>query len=246
MVHSLRPFFIMLLISLFLSFAIEPASTGSSGGNAPRASALAWSFSRSSRLGRASATPWADVLSDQVTQFVDDAPGYIDDAQEWFNDHGIDVNFDDLRDSSSRAVTRRSSRRTSPRERSTSARPSPTPSSRFHDRALHLLFGGRKGPNCGAMSARCFRRSSARGAAGLGSAHREDRRATSRLGACSASSPAVRTSLAFVAIGLPSPLPLGLWVGFMSQFIPVVGTYLAGALPLAHRLIDNPSPGCGR
>ena len=49
--------------------------------------------------------------------------------------------------------------------------------------------------------------------------------------------------LAFVAIGLPSPLPLGLWVGFISQFIPVVGTYLAGALPLLITLIDKPISG---
>ena len=38
------------------------------------------------------------VLSDQVTQFVDDAPGYIDDAEKWFNDNGIEVNFDELQD----------------------------------------------------------------------------------------------------------------------------------------------------
>ena len=50
-------------------------------------------------------------------------------------------------------------------------------------------------------------------------------------------------SLAFIAIGLPSPLPLGIWVGFMSQFIPVVGTYLAGALPLLIALIDKPITG---
>jgi predicted PurR-regulated permease PerM len=36
----------------------------------------------------------------------------------------------------------------------------------------------------------------------------------------------------FVLIGLDYWLPLALWVGFVSQFIPTIGTYLAGALPV--------------
>lgn len=41
----------------------------------------------------------------------------------------------------------------------------------------------------------------------------------------------------FVIIGLPYWLPLALWVGFVSQFIPTVGTYLAGALPIVIALV---------
>jgi predicted PurR-regulated permease PerM len=36
----------------------------------------------------------------------------------------------------------------------------------------------------------------------------------------------------FVLVGLDYWLPLALWVGFVSQFIPTIGTYLAGALPV--------------
>jgi predicted PurR-regulated permease PerM len=45
---------------------------------------------------------------------------------------------------------------------------------------------------------------------------------------------------AFELIDLPFALPLALWVGVMSQFIPVVGTYLAGALPIVIALLDDP------
>ena len=45
---------------------------------------------------------------------------------------------------------------------------------------------------------------------------------------------------AFEAIGLPSSLALALWVGVMSQFVPVVGTYIAGALPLVIALLGDP------
>ncbi len=46
--------------------------------------------------------------------------------------------------------------------------------------------------------------------------------------------------VAFALIGVPFALPLALWVGVMSQFIPVVGTYLAGALPILIALLDDP------
>jgi len=46
--------------------------------------------------------------------------------------------------------------------------------------------------------------------------------------------------IALTLIGVPFPLALALWVGVMSQFIPVIGTYLAGALPILIALLDNP------
>lgn len=45
---------------------------------------------------------------------------------------------------------------------------------------------------------------------------------------------------AFELANVPFALPLALWVGVMSQFLPVVGTYLAGALPLVIALLDDP------
>ncbi len=42
------------------------------------------------------------------------------------------------------------------------------------------------------------------------------------------------------ALGVPFALPLALWQGFVSQFIPVVGTYIAAAVPLLVALLDDP------
>ncbi|MDY7101154.1 MAG: AI-2E family transporter [Actinomycetota bacterium] len=47
-------------------------------------------------------------------------------------------------------------------------------------------------------------------------------------------------AVAFTVIDLPFPLPLALWVGLISQFVPVVGTYLAGLLPILIAVIDDP------
>jgi predicted PurR-regulated permease PerM len=44
----------------------------------------------------------------------------------------------------------------------------------------------------------------------------------------------------FWLIGLPYPAALGVWVGVVSSLIPVVGTYLAGLLPIAVALGDRP------
>lgn len=42
----------------------------------------------------------------------------------------------------------------------------------------------------------------------------------------------VCTSAFLFALDIPYWLPIGLWVGLVSQFIPTIGTYLAGALPV--------------
>ncbi|MSV96533.1 MAG: AI-2E family transporter [Actinobacteria bacterium] len=46
--------------------------------------------------------------------------------------------------------------------------------------------------------------------------------------------------IAFQAIGTPAPVAMALWVGIVSQFLPVVGTYLAGVLPLLLTFLDSP------
>ena len=44
----------------------------------------------------------------------------------------------------------------------------------------------------------------------------------------------------FQSLGTPAPVALALWVGLISQFLPVVGTYLAGILPILVTLLDSP------
>ena len=44
----------------------------------------------------------------------------------------------------------------------------------------------------------------------------------------------------FQAIGTQAPVALALWVGFVSQFLPVVGTYLAGILPVVVPFVASP------
>jgi predicted PurR-regulated permease PerM len=51
---------------------------------------------------------------------------------------------------------------------------------------------------------------------------------------------ALATGLALVIIGVPYAVPLALWVGIISQFVPVLGTYIAGALPVLIAALNDP------
>ena len=42
------------------------------------------------------------------------------------------------------------------------------------------------------------------------------------------------------SIGTPAPIALAIWVGLVSQFLPVVGTYLSGVLPILLAFLDSP------
>ncbi len=46
--------------------------------------------------------------------------------------------------------------------------------------------------------------------------------------------------IALQAIGAPAPIAMALWVGLVSQFLPVIGTYLAGILPVLLAFIESP------
>lgn len=48
------------------------------------------------------------------------------------------------------------------------------------------------------------------------------------------------TFIVLQGLGVPFAVPLALWQGLVSQFIPVVGTYIAAAVPLVVALLEDP------
>jgi predicted PurR-regulated permease PerM len=52
---------------------------------------------------------------------------------------------------------------------------------------------------------------------------------------------AVAHYIVLVILGVPFALPLALWMGIVSQFVPIFGTYIAAALPLVVALLQSPS-----
>jgi predicted PurR-regulated permease PerM len=51
---------------------------------------------------------------------------------------------------------------------------------------------------------------------------------------------AVFHGIVFTSAGVRSPIALALWVGLISQFLPVIGTYFAAVLPVVITFLDSP------
>jgi predicted PurR-regulated permease PerM len=51
---------------------------------------------------------------------------------------------------------------------------------------------------------------------------------------------AAATFVVLTILGIPFAVPLALWQGFVSQFIPIIGTYIAAAVPLLVALLEDP------
>lgn len=240
LVERLRSLLIMILVSLFLSFALEPA--------------VNWLQRRGMRRGVATLGVFVvvlaaiagflfavgTVLSDQVVRLVDDAPGYIEDTQAWLGRRGIEVNVDELL---------------------AEFQAGGAAASFAQDLAANIIDVGTAvlgvlfqlltiglftfyltadGPRfrrtiCSVLSPR--RQTEV--------LHVWDV-AISKTGGYIYSR-ALLAALSFVfhwvvfsIIGLPSPLPLALWVAVISQFVPVIGTYIAGVVPGLIAVLDDP------
>ena len=104
-------------------------------------------------------------------------------------------------------------------------------------RLLHLRRGpGAAGASCPPGSRRGTSGSSPRS----GRSRWTRPAATCCPGWCWPCSTPLATGVLLWAIGVPFWLPLAIWTGVVSQFIPTVGTYLAIALPALIALSDQP------
>lgn len=244
MVRSLRSLFIVILISLFLSFAIEPAVNRLERSGIRRGGGV-WIVYLVMLLGIAGfSAAIGTALATQITDFIDDAPRLIDDAEIWLQENvDEDIDLTELRDefvADGRAADL---------------------AGQFADDivnlgttliniifqaftiALFTFYLVAEGPKlrrtiCSFLEPE--RQEMVLDVWDL-AIQKTGGYIYSR-GILAVFSAAVHW-VAFEIIDLPFPLPLALWVGVVSQFIPVIGTYFAGALPLVIGLLDEPRTG---
>lgn len=240
---DLRSLSIMILVSLFLSFAIEPAVNRLERWNIRRGLATGLMFL--SVLGAIGGFGIAvgSLLADQLTEFSDNIPNYLSDIDEFLEDNfGIEGATADIQNDYEDGALAK--------QLGTFA----DDLAQFGSTIVNILFQiftiglfsfylVAEGPK--------LRRS----ICSLLPAHRQKRVlevwdiAIAKTGGYIASRAilALISALihwaAFAIIGMPSSLALAIWVGVISQFIPVVGTYIAGILPLLVGLLDEPSTG---
>lgn len=244
LVRELRSLLIMILVSLFLSFAIEPAVNRLEKMGVRRGVGCGIVFlTLFVMLGL---FVWAigTVLADQITEFVDEAPTFIEDAEKWIEDtFDVEVDTNELLDE-------------------------------FQDGGSAADLATRLAGDLVSLGARVVNILFQLLTIGLFTFYLVVDGPRLRRAICSLLEPARQEQVlsvwelaidktggyiysrgilaiistivhwvAFEVIGAPFPLALALWVGFFSQFIPVIGTYIAGALPVLIGLLDDPAQG---
>jgi predicted PurR-regulated permease PerM len=242
---ALRGLAITLLVSLFLSFAMEPAVNRLARRGWRRGSATALVFVIVLLFSSLFAFAIGSLVFRQVSDFIDKAPEYVDNVQDWVNDtFHANVDFDELRKElqNPQGGAQRFATNIAGSALKVGAAALAVVFQIFTI-ALFTFYLVADGPR--------LRRS-------ICSLLPPDRQRTvldtwdlaiektggylySRciLAALSTAFHAV----ALWVIGVPFAIALAFWVGIMSQFIPVVGTYIAGALPVLIGLIHDPVQG---
>ena len=243
LLEALRPLILVLLVAFFLSFALEPAVNRLERAGLRRGLGTALVMVTLVAALGGFGIQVGSLLAEQVTEFSENVPEYLSDVDEWLEDSfGIENATADLR-----------------ADYDTGALASwlgdvADDLARFGTTVVNILFQlftvglftfylVAEGPKLRRLICSFI-------------AERHQRHvlevwdlAIEKTGGyiLSRSLLALGSSLvhwaAFEIIGLPSALALALWVGIMSQFVPVVGTFIAGALPLVIALLGDPVDG---
>ena len=241
--ESLRSLFIMLLVALFVSFAVEPAVNALERGNIRRGLGTALVFlALLAGLGGFGFAMGA-LLSEQVTELNDNLPGYLESIDEFLADNfGIENATTDVRANwDTGALAERLSGFADDL-------------AKFGSTVANVLFQVftiglfafylvAEGPKLRRTVCSLLPQKRQKYVLEIWDV------AIAKTGGYIVSRgvlaviAAVVHWAAFEIIDLPSGLALAIWVGVVSQVVPVVGTYLAGALPVLIGLIDEPASG---
>lgn len=239
---QLSGFLLIIAISLFLSFAIEPAVNHLEDRGWKRSPATLFCFLMLVVVGGLFLFVMGDLVVTQVSDLVEKAPSYLEESATWVNDtFGTDITTTDITDQ--------------------------IQSYQSDITNIATNLGGRVLTLTGTFFGLVFQGLTI----GLFSYYMTSQGPQMRRNMCSflpernqrtvlllwelaiqktggwiysrlvlAALSSVTAWVFLAVIGVPSPLALGLWVGLISQFIPAVGTYLAGALPILIALLNDP------
>ncbi|MGI9609858.1 MAG: AI-2E family transporter [Acidimicrobiia bacterium] len=240
--ESLSGFLVTILISFFFSFALEPAVNWLERRGVRRGLGTFLMFS-AALIGIA-AFGWivGTVLAEQTTQFVNDAPALIDDLEIWLQDNVDEsVDLDRVRD---RFLSDDGLGEQLTGLADNVVGLGATVVGLVFDIftiALFTFYLTADGPRL--RRTICARLKPERQRRVLGvwdlAIQKTGGYILSRTVLALISS--IVTWIAFSIIGVPFPLALAAWVGVVSQFVPVVGVYIAGSLPLILTLLESPT-----
>jgi len=242
LLRELHDLLIILLVSLFLSFALEPAVNRLERMGVRRGAGTGLVFLSTLAASGIFIFAIGTLLADQVTELVDQAPGYITDIEQWVEEtFNVEVETEELVSEfqADGAATSFATRL---------AGNLVDLGSQIVGLMFSILTIGlftfylvADGPRIREVICRLLRPQHQRRVLGIWDLAIDKTGGYIYSRAILAIISAGVHWAAFAAIGVPFPLPLALWMGLVSQFIPVVGTYIAGAFPLLVALLDSPS-----
>jgi predicted PurR-regulated permease PerM len=240
---QLRDLLITLLIALFLSFALEPAVNTLARRGWRRGTATGVVFVVFLLLSAVFVFAIGKVVFDEVQKLVDNAPGYISDAEGWLN-RTFDLNLSSdtlnqqLSDTNGPVRTFVSQAAGNAVGLSFSAVGAVF---RIFTIALFVFYLVADGPRFRRVVCSFLRPKRQRVVLDTWEI------AIQKTGGYiySRGLLAILSGLfhwaAFEIIGVKYAIALAVWVGLTSQFIPVVGTYMAAALPILIALASSPA-----
>ena len=243
-VRALRSLLIVLLVSLFLSFAIEPAVNRMEQRGIRRGlgtwimflAILAVIGGFSAAVGTALATP--------VTDFVDEVPGYLDDIETWVDDtFNSEIDFAEIQDEFVAGGGVEDLAQSFADDIVNLGTAIIGIIFQIFTTALFTFYLVAEGPKLRRTVCSYLPEERQRLVLSVWDLAIEKTGGYIYSRTILAILSAIVHSIAFALLDVPFPLPLGLWVGVLSQFIPVIGTYIAGALPVLIATLDSPRTG---
>lgn len=239
---ELKSLLVMLLVSLFLSFAIEPAVNWLSARGWRRGAATWLMFLTVLVVALVFVVAIGTVLVRQLSSFVDAAPSYLQDVEEWLNrQFDADVSTDELVDELTRAGGPLRNLATDIAQNALGLSVRVVGGLfQIFTVALFTWYLVADGPR--------LRRT----ILSVLPPHRQQHVlrtweiAVDKTGgyiysrALLATVSAVASWAVLSLVGVPYPVALAVWVGVVSQFVPVIGTYLAGAMAVLVALFNEP------
>jgi predicted PurR-regulated permease PerM len=244
MFSRLRSLLVMLLVSLFLSFAIEPAVNRLAARGWRRGPATLAVFGVVAAALAVFVAAMGSLVADQIIRLVDEAPGYIEQIDNWLTEEfDIEIDTRDLRAEFAEGGAAASLASTVAGNLVSIGATVVSVLFQMLTISLFTFYLVADGPKLRRLIC------SALNPATQTSVLRIWELAIDKTGAYIYSRALLALFsmlihwLAFALLGIPFPVPLAIWVGVLSQFVPVVGTYLAGVLPLLIALLDDPISG---
>jgi predicted PurR-regulated permease PerM len=243
-VRALRTLLVVLLVSLFVAFALEPAVNFLAERHIRRGIATALAFVVITGLAALFSAIVGTALATETTYLIEKAPTYIDEIGGWLDDtFGIELDFDSVKEE---FLVGGGLQDLFSRFADDVVNVGATlVSLLFHlfTVALFTFYLVAEGPKLRDMVSKRLSERRARVVTTIWDLAMDKTGKYMYSRTILAILSAIVHWIAFALLDVPSPVALAIWVGVISQFIPAIGAYIAGVLPVLVALLHSPRTG---